>query len=443
MTSSPFDDDPELAGNEALPKEPLRHGVRWWLRVIEVRLRFVVLVLVVLIVVTQWQRLRGAWDDWWFAWHRPPAASGVPGEIEYFCPMDPGVVSIWPAICPICNMDLVQRKKHDAQLLPEGVVARMQITPYRVQLAGIRTAEVQARDLVYEVPVSGVLNSIAPDSEAAAQSNELTFEAAVTRDDALLLSRKRAVTVSAADNSAAEFAGVAEIVSPNSEQMSDGDRAVPVPHVRIRISSTTGLTAGTPVRAVIRVPVTEVMSEPPSDSADQKVAGRVPLAVPESAVVDHGDLQLVFVESMPGTFDAVAVKLGPRCGDAYPVLQGLEPQQRVAVTGAFLIDAETRLNPSLAVAYFGANQASAEGGRPPEVRMATKSDSADNPTLSPEDAALAERQRVCPVTGQRLNSMGGPLLVVVEGRKVFLCCKGCERPLKNDPAKYLAKLPAQ
>ncbi len=69
------------------------------------------------------------------------------------------------------------------------------------------------------------------------------------------------------------------------------------------------------------------------------------LAVPQSAVVDTGARKVVFVESMPGMFDGVEVVLGPRCGDFYPVVRGLEAGQKVATAGAFLLDAETRLNP--------------------------------------------------------------------------------------------------
>lgn len=65
--------------------------------------------------------------------------------------MDPGVVSVWPAICPICNMDLIVRKKADAEILPDGVLLRMQLSPYRVQLAGIRTSPVQQIDSVTEI----------------------------------------------------------------------------------------------------------------------------------------------------------------------------------------------------------------------------------------------------------------------------------------------------
>jgi len=66
---------------------------------------------------------------------------------------------------------------------------------------------------------------------------------------------------------------------------------------------------------------------------------------------------------MPGTFDGVEVVLGPRCGDWYPVVKGLEAGQRVAVSGAFLLDAETRLNPSLASSYFRIGQPSGTSRR--------------------------------------------------------------------------------
>jgi Cu(I)/Ag(I) efflux system membrane fusion protein len=439
MTQLPPQAGPTAAGHGA-PRDPApRRGLRWWLRVIEVRLRFIMLVLVVLLIVTQWQRLRNTWDDWWHAWRGETPAAGVSGDTEYFCPMDPGVVSIWPAICPICNMDLVQRKKHDAQLLPEGVVARMQISPYRVQLAGIRTAEVAARELSYEIPVAGVLQADHPASEPATPGGRLYFEATISRRDSTLLSRPRVATVSAVHNRAMACDAVAEAVSPTATVDGGVARSPDVPQVRVRLAAEHDLVPGTAVRSLIRVPAANFAVRPQPVSNEGPSADRSCLAVPETAVVDHGDRQLVFVESMPGTFDAVVVQLGPRCGDYFPVLSGLQPKQRVAVAGAFLIDAETRLNPSLAVAYFGATQASAEG-RAPEVRVASRQ-SAGSPALTPEEASLAEKQKVCPVTDLPLNSMGGPVISLIEGRKVFLCCKGCEPKLLADPATFLAKLP--
>jgi Cu(I)/Ag(I) efflux system membrane fusion protein len=68
------------------------------------------------------------------------------------------------------------------------------------------------------------------------------------------------------------------------------------------------------------------------------------LSVPESAVVDTGDRKLVYVETEPGVFEGKQVVLGARIGDRFPVIDGLSAGDKVAATGAFLIDAETRLN---------------------------------------------------------------------------------------------------
>lgn len=94
----------------------------------------------------------------------------------------------------------------------------------------------------------------------------------------------------------------------------------------------------------------------PACGADMKrYEAEESLAVPESAVVDSGVRKIVFVEKSPGTFHAVEVTLGPKAGDHYPVLKGLAAGDRVATAGAFLLDAEARLNHGAGVMYFGAS----------------------------------------------------------------------------------------
>lgn len=400
-----------LEERSATAPETGPRGFRWWLRVIEVRLRFVAVVLVALVVVTQWGHLRNAWDRLGSA-AGGAAATAVSADTEFVCPMDPGVLSAWPAVCPICNMDLVRRHKHDAQILPEGVVARMQFSPYRIQLAGIRTTEVVTRPLNHELRLAGKLKPPQEGSDETSQG--LWFDAALSPADVSLLADPRDATVRIPDG--------AESTSASARLVEDNP-----PRVRITLATPSPEFApGRSVDAVIHVPV--------SEGTDGE-----PLVVPEPAVVDHGDRRIVFVESMPGQFDAVPVKLGRRVGDVYPVLDGLEPGQRVASAGAFLIDAETRLNPSLAVAYFGAG-GNASASRAPQVRVASSPTEA--PKLSAEDLEQVRRQKTCPVTDLPLDSMGGPIPVTVDGRKIFLCCAGCEDAIKSDPAKYLAKLPA-
>ncbi len=74
------------------------------------------------------------------------------------------------------------------------------------------------------------------------------------------------------------------------------------------------------------------------------------LSVPESAVIDTGSRKVVYIESEPGVFEGREVVLGPRTGDRFPVLQGLAVGEKVAASGAFLIDAESRINPGSAPA---------------------------------------------------------------------------------------------
>ncbi|MDO8631888.1 MAG: efflux RND transporter periplasmic adaptor subunit, partial [Phycisphaerales bacterium] len=89
------------------------------------------------------------------------------------------------------------------------------------------------------------------------------------------------------------------------------------------------------------------------------------LSVPVSAVINTGTRRVVYRETAPGTFDMLAVKVGNRAGEFYPVLSGLNHGDRVATAGAFLVDAENRLNPAASAQYFGASggpQQSPAGG---------------------------------------------------------------------------------
>jgi hypothetical protein len=88
-------------------------------------------------------------------------------------------------------------------------------------------------------------------------------------------------------------------------------------------------------------------------------------------------------------------------------------------------------------------QKPAETPQPPESKKAgadTKSLPEGLAELSEADRALAEKQKVCPVSGELLGSMGKPVKLEIKGRTVFLCCGGCEEDLKKDPDKFLAKL---
>ena len=60
--------------------------------------------------------------------------------------------------------------------------------------------------------------------------------------------------------------------------------------------------------------------------------------------------------------------------------------------------------------------------------------------LTPKDRALAEQQKICPVSNEPLGSMGMPIKVTVDGRDVFVCCEGCVDELRSNFQKYADKL---
>jgi Cu(I)/Ag(I) efflux system membrane fusion protein len=418
------------------------------------RLRFILLLLGVLALVAAWPTLRGHWDK---LTGPPPLAAAVSMDTEFWCPMCPGVVSEWPGRCPVCRMTLVRRQKGDMTPLPDGVLARMQLSPYRVHLAGIHTSPVEFRPLAREIVLSGVL-------QAADDAARLALCADVFEEDAGLVHSGQTVTMTSDAFPGQSFpARVAAVAG----ELSATQRGL---HVHVDLDNARReLRPGMYVSGVLRVPLADLASQrllaledwrdrttaslfaatvagpfgPPVGSGLDALVqaavhqaalhrGLLP-AIPESAVIDTGSRKTVFLERSAGLFDAVEVRVGRRCGEAYAVLAGLEPGQSVVTAGAFLLDAETRLNPGAAASYFGAGPRTSASAAPARAVPA--------PATSSDDQSLIARQKTCPVTGKALGSMGPPCRVVVDGVTVFLCCDGCEPALKENPGKYLSHLP--
>jgi membrane fusion protein, copper/silver efflux system len=474
---------------------------------VQVRLRLPIILIVAALVVGQWDLIRNYWDRLTrVVYPESIALQAVSSDTEYFCPMDPGVISDWPSKCGVCNMSLVRRKRGEAVSLPDGVVARMQLSPNRIQLAGIQTAPALFRPLAIEYECAGPL-SIDHGAPmvvvevplrqgawiAAGQSAEVAFPDMPGRDAFAGEVRsvtgetsggwehlRAAIAIKAPPGDLrAGMAAVARFKAPvcqtgpfrslpagaPSLEPSEPRRAYGCPDHPDTIALEPGrcpIDENTLVAATLlahqRVrfwcPMhPEVTARHAGEKCNAcggmelkprilsfRPEGEV-LAVPRSAVIDGGSKKVVFVENMPGMFDGVEVVLGPRCGEFYPVVRGLEAGQKVAVAGAFLLDAETRLNPSLASAYFGAGRSEHHSTTAPGVAARSTGEASDAfAGLAAEDRSLARRQKICPVTNKPLGSMGTPARAVAKGKVVFLCCDGCEGKFNGDPEKYLAKL---
>ena len=465
------------------------------------RLRFLVVFAVVFAVIGGWETIRTYWAKLTTS---PTSESATSSDTEFFCPMDPGVLSDWPSKCPVCNMSLVRHHRGESVPMPDGVMARMQLTPYRLALGGIKTETVKYAPLARELELPGIVRELI--------STQATVEADVFARELAWIEPGRPV----------EIVSTAEIGHPiMSGTIRDLPRSVEAGSMGKLIVGIEGTNAslqvGERVRVLVRCPVdrlepfrgqptnpppiapgelrrlylcmdhpTVIRESPGSCSrdgaelmprpllGDQRVGWWCPmhpdrtadrpgakcdacggmalaprvvsyrpegsvLAIPCSAAIDDRSRAIVYVDRGAGMFDAKIVTLGPRCGTMFPVASGLEPGDRVVAQGGFLIDAETRLDPSLASGYFGAGEG-ASTGKPTAPAPATRPDEAWLSRLDEADRPQAARQKLCPVTGKLLGSMGVPLKVALRGRTVFLCCAGCSGAIEADPEKFLAKL---
>ncbi|MHB8861720.1 MAG: efflux RND transporter periplasmic adaptor subunit, partial [Pirellulaceae bacterium] len=191
--------------------------------------------------------------------------------------------------------------------------------------------------------------------------------------------------------------------------------------------------AGTPKTAA-----TLVSSPPASESAENPSPPFMVLAVPADAVLTTGQRQLVYVEKEPGRYLLVEPKLGPRAGDYYPVLSGLSEGDRVVTRGNFLLDSQYQITGRTSLLYPGGSTGEFAG--PDPTTGFTPKEQSNLDQLPVGDRELAAAQKICPITGARLGSMGKPYKMDVEGRPLFLCCKGCEGQVKADPAAAWKKL---
>ncbi len=72
------------------------------------------------------------------------------------------------------------------------------------------------------------------------------------------------------------------------------------------------------------------------------------VVIPDSAVIDTGERQVVFVGKGGGRFEPRLVQVGVRSGDKAQVLSGLSAGEEVVVRANFLLDSESRLRAAIA-----------------------------------------------------------------------------------------------
>ena len=135
--------------------------VLFCLRFLEIRLRFIAILLITALLVGYWDHVQNYYDRWQRERHGKTAPTqSTQSDTEYYCGMHPFVVRDRAGKCPICGMDLTPRKKGEAAALPEDVMARVQTSPERVMQAGVTVEPVMYHYLVRSVRSYGVIEPV-------------------------------------------------------------------------------------------------------------------------------------------------------------------------------------------------------------------------------------------------------------------------------------------
>jgi YHS domain-containing protein len=112
-----------------------------------------------------------------------------------------------------------------------------------------------------------------------------------------------------------------------------------------------------------------------------------------------------------------------------------KPQTACPVTGK-AIDKSIHIDFQGQRVYFCSAACPAEFRKDPEKYFAK---------IAETGVELENIQTTCPVSGDTLEGgdMGEPVTMLYKGRTIKFCCNMCPPKFKNDPAKYLAKLPGE
>jgi Cu(I)/Ag(I) efflux system membrane fusion protein len=92
------------------------------------------------------------------------------------------------------------------------------------------------------------------------------------------------------------------------------------------------------------------------------------VTVPTDAVLDSGLKKTVFVDRGNGYLEPREVEIGEHLGDRIEILRGLKPDERIVVSGTFLIDSESQMK----------SAASGMGGMPGMPGMSVPKSSGGN-----------------------------------------------------------------
>jgi Cu(I)/Ag(I) efflux system membrane fusion protein len=426
--------------------------IRLVIKVVELRLRFIAVLAATGLVFAYWDTLWNRYDKWMRpeSSHHHAAASGV----EYYCPMHPQVIRDEPGSCPICGMPLSKRQKGEKASLPEGVTSRVSLAPFRIRQAGIQTVDVGYAPLEETLTTVGTVEydernqkTIASKVRGMARVEKLFVNftgvdvqageplAEIYGPELYIAVRELLLLSKRAQSPAARGAGV------------DSQEAVGLASEKLKLM---GLTQEQ-IADILRVGKTDFrlpIVSPMSGHVVRKEVFEGQYVAEGQAMFEVADLRTVWVKAQVYEDQIGLVRLGQSveatvssfpgqtfAGKVAFIQPHLDPQTRTVEVRYDLDNRERKLRPGM----FATVTIKTPVADTPMFRDKLAASGSSGHSAHLASMTVAE-QKVCPVTNAKLGSMGEPVPVEVEGKKVWTCCAGCPPKVKANPAKYLAKL---
>jgi len=297
--------------------------------------------------------------------------------LYYVDPMHPWYKSDKPGIAPDCGMDLTPVYE-ESGTTPSSMPSSLHLSSDKQQLIGVQTQEAQVRNLFREIESSGRVAYdpnlylaqkeylIALKNAKAGNPEINTLQAGMIRSSR---SRLELLGMSPSQIQALQRSGRAQetLLRPGSLTLtwfygslyeSDLSFVKPGQKVEIRIPGQSQILQSQvdSIDPVINASTrTAQFRTSLSNNASgvlrpdlfvkliiQADLGNV-LSVPDTAVLDSGKRQVVFVEKEKGVFEPREVRLGKRGTGFVEIVSGVSVGEKVVTQGNFLLDSESSL----------------------------------------------------------------------------------------------------
>lgn len=162
------------------------------------------------------------------------------------------------------------------------------------------------------------------------------------------------------------------------------------------------------------------------------------LTVPASAVIDSGKRKTVYVVVGEGIFEPREVVTGWQASDKVEIIKGLQPGEKIVVSGTFLLDSESRMK--LAAARL--MEEKAEQPAAPLVPAAAAAP-APPPAIpaTPTQGITANKVKdpVCGMSVNQEQAAADDLTVELAGTTYWFCSADCKAQFAQDPLRFLTE----